>query len=63
MIRSGAFEELVHRGLAGHPQARPVPFRMPDSAQWPARLNAVLHVLYLIGNRVTPAALAPSCGA
>ncbi|MFE5772710.1 RNA polymerase sigma factor [Streptomyces sp. NPDC056485] len=27
-----------------------VPFRMPDSAQWPARLDAVLHVLYLIFN-------------
>ncbi|WP_042370772.1 RNA polymerase sigma factor [Streptacidiphilus neutrinimicus] len=27
-----------------------VPFRMPDPAEWPARLDAVLHVLYLIFN-------------
>ncbi|MGV9350205.1 RNA polymerase sigma factor [Streptomyces spiralis] len=27
-----------------------VPFRMPDGAEWPARLDAVLHVLYLIFN-------------
>ncbi|MEU4038492.1 RNA polymerase sigma factor [Streptomyces collinus] len=27
-----------------------VPFRMPDSTEWPARLDAVLHVLYLIFN-------------
>ncbi|MEV4342103.1 sigma-70 family RNA polymerase sigma factor [Streptomyces sp. NPDC049590] len=27
-----------------------VPFRMPDDAEWPARLDAVLHVLYLIFN-------------
>ncbi len=27
-----------------------VPFRMPDNAEWPARLDAVLHVLYLIFN-------------
>lgn len=27
-----------------------VPFRMPDAAEWPARLDAVLHVLYLIYN-------------
>ncbi|MFI6843141.1 sigma-70 family RNA polymerase sigma factor [Kitasatospora sp. NBC_00085] len=27
-----------------------VPFRMPDAAEWPARLDAVLHVLYLIFN-------------
>ncbi|MFF5022789.1 RNA polymerase sigma factor [Streptomyces collinus] len=27
-----------------------VPFRTPDGAEWPARLDAVLHVLYLIFN-------------
>ncbi|MFJ2725294.1 RNA polymerase sigma factor [Streptomyces collinus] len=27
-----------------------VPFRIPDRAEWPARLDAVLHVLYLIFN-------------
>ncbi|MFF4717514.1 RNA polymerase sigma factor [Streptomyces eurythermus] len=27
-----------------------VPFRMPDDVEWPARLDAVLHVLYLIFN-------------
>ncbi|WP_042430346.1 RNA polymerase sigma factor [Streptacidiphilus anmyonensis] len=27
-----------------------VPLRMPDAAEWPARLDAVLHVLYLIFN-------------
>ncbi|MGW4047614.1 RNA polymerase sigma factor [Streptomyces sp. NPDC004721] len=27
-----------------------VPFRMPNNAEWPARLDAVLHVLYLIFN-------------
>ncbi|MGF1424884.1 RNA polymerase sigma factor [Kitasatospora sp. LaBMicrA B282] len=27
-----------------------VPFRMPAAAEWPARLDAVLHVLYLIFN-------------
>ncbi|MFB7506087.1 RNA polymerase sigma factor [Streptomyces broussonetiae] len=31
-------------------KASGVPFRMPDSAAWPARLDAVLHVLYLIFN-------------
>ncbi|MET9073259.1 DUF6596 domain-containing protein [Streptomyces sp. NPDC004232] len=31
-------------------KASGVPFRMPDSAEWPARLDAVLHVLYLIFN-------------
>ncbi|CAM5272384.1 RNA polymerase sigma factor [Streptomyces pilosus] len=31
-------------------KASGVPFRMPDDAEWPARLDAVLHVLYLIFN-------------
>ncbi|GGU98649.1 RNA polymerase sigma24 factor [Streptomyces albospinus] len=31
-------------------KASGVPFRMPDAAEWPARLDAVLHVLYLIFN-------------
>ncbi|MCX5386986.1 RNA polymerase sigma factor [Streptomyces sp. NBC_00083] len=31
-------------------KASGVPLRMPDAAEWPARLDAVLHVLYLIFN-------------
>ncbi|CAM5499622.1 RNA polymerase sigma24 factor [Streptomyces xanthochromogenes] len=31
-------------------KASGVPFRMPDATHWPARLDAVLHVLYLIFN-------------
>lgn len=31
-------------------KASGVPFRMPDAAEWPARLDAVLHVLYLVFN-------------
>ncbi|WP_329200976.1 MULTISPECIES: RNA polymerase sigma factor [unclassified Streptomyces] len=31
-------------------KASGVPFRMPGADQWPARLDAVLHVLYLIFN-------------
>ncbi|MBS2963143.1 RNA polymerase sigma factor [Actinocrinis puniceicyclus] len=31
-------------------KASGAPFRMPGAAQWPARLDAVLHVLYLIFN-------------
>ncbi|MFE0462692.1 RNA polymerase sigma factor [Kitasatospora sp. NPDC058965] len=31
-------------------KASGVPFRMPAAAQWPARLDAVLHVLYLVFN-------------
>jgi RNA polymerase sigma factor (sigma-70 family) len=31
-------------------KASAVPFRMPDAAEWPARLDAVLHVLYLVFN-------------
>jgi predicted RNA polymerase sigma factor len=31
-------------------KASGVPFRMPERAEWPVRLDAVLHVLYLIFN-------------
>ncbi|MGW7004153.1 RNA polymerase sigma factor [Streptomyces sp. NPDC054933] len=31
-------------------KASGVPLRMPDAAEWPARLDAVLHVLYLLFN-------------